>query len=266
MSNIATVHARFLELHRGPAPLLIANAWDAASAALWQQAGAPAIGTSSAALAWSCGYADGGALPSEALLHQVRAIVRVARVPVSVDIEGGYSDDPAAVAALAREVAEAGAVGINLEDGDGDPALLEEKIRAIRAAPGAPLFVNARTDVYLRGLAEGDAAVAMAIERLSRYRDAGADGGFVPGIRALDQIAAIASSVPLPLNVMAVPGLPRPSELAGAGVRRISAGAALFEHAFAAGSRAAARFLEGDFSLSLRDGLDYGDLNRLFAH
>src|SRR3546814_3732428 len=109
-------------------------------------------------------------------------ILRVVSVPVTVDIEDGYSDDPLAVADLARAIAAAGAVGVNIEDGGGAPALLVDKIRAIREPDGAaPLFVNARTDVYLRGMASGDEAVAMTVERLTAYRDAGADGGFVPG-------------------------------------------------------------------------------------
>ena len=259
-------HPRFAELHRQATPLLLPNVWDAASAALWQQAGAAALGTSSAALAWACGYADGGALPREPLLRQVGAIVRVAAVPVSVDLEDGYHDDPGAVAALAAEIAAAGAVGINLEDGAGPPERLAAKIRAIRDALGdAPLFVNARTDVYLRGLATGRAAVDETAARLARYRDAGAEGGFVPGLRDPGDIAAIAAAVPIPLNVMAVPGLPPVAELAAAGVRRISAGSALFQHAYGAGRHAARRFLAGDLAETLRERVDYGELNGLFA-
>ena len=147
----ADAYSRFLELHRARSPLLVANAWDAGSTVLWQRAGAPAIGTSSAAMAWACGYADGGALPVEALLHQVRSIVRVASVPVSIDLEDGYSDDPHAVAALVGQVAAAGVAGINLEDGAGRPEALVEKIQAVREAlGGTPLFVNARTDIFLK--------------------------------------------------------------------------------------------------------------------
>src|SRR3546814_9690421 len=115
-------------------------------------------------------------------LGALHGSLRVVSVPVTVDIEDGYSDDPLAVADLARAIAAAGAVGVNIEDGGGAPALLVDKIRAIREPDGAaPLFVNARTDVYLRGMASGDEAVAMTVERLTAYRDAGADGGFVPG-------------------------------------------------------------------------------------
>lgn len=259
-------HARFLALHRAASPLLIANAWDAASAALWEHAGAPAIGTSSAAMAWACGHADGGTLPRAALMDKVREIVRVTTVPVSIDIEDGYSDDPAEVAALVAEVAAAGAVGINLEDGADAPELLAAKLRAIRGAlDGQPLFVNARTDVYLRGMADGEAAVAMTLERLALYAAAGADGAFVPCIADLGQIAAVAAGTAMPLNVMAMPGLPPLAALREAGVSRISAGEGVFQHAFAAGLDAVRGFLGGDTARRLDTAVPYGELNALFA-
>lgn len=260
-------HAQFAALHDTDVPLLLPNAWDAASARLWQEAGATAIGTSSAAVAWSLGYADGGALPRAELMDSLRRILRVVSVPVTVDIEDGYDDDPQTVAALARELVEAGAIGVNLEDGGGDPALLAAKIRAIRAEAGAaPLFVNARTDVYLRRLAEGEAAAAMAIERLSAYRDAGADGGFVPGLIAAEDAAQIAAAVPeLALNLMSLPGMPPLDALARAGIRRISAGPAFFRHAYGSAEAAVQAWLSGDFAPAFGNALDYGRLNALFA-
>jgi 2-methylisocitrate lyase-like PEP mutase family enzyme len=259
-----TLHARFDALHRGDTPLMIANAWDAASTALWQHAGAPAIGTSSAALAWACGYADGGPLDRDALLGKVREICRVATVPVSIDLEDGYSDDPAQVAALVRDVAREGAVGINLEDGSEAPELLVAKIQAIRAGMGDAFFINARTDVYLRGMASGPEAVAMTIERLGRYAQAGGNGAFVPGISEAADIAAVAAGMHLPLNVMVVPGLPPVVELYRLGVRRISAGPALFQHAFAAGLAATRDFLAGDIGRELHRAMPYDALNALF--
>ena len=260
-------HARFVALHQGATPLLLANAWDAASARLWQEAGAQAIATSSAAVAWSRGYADGGVLPRADLLDSLRGIVRVTSVPVTADIEDGYSDDPAEVAALVVDVVDAGAVGINLEDGGGAPALLAAKITAIRAALGTrPLFINARTDVYLHGLATGVDAIAMSIERLGAYRDAGADGGFVPGLASADDAAAIVAASPgLAINVMAMPGLASPAALSAAGVRRISGGPSLFKAAFGAGEIAARAWLGGDFAPSFVNSLDYARLNRMFS-
>lgn len=262
----ASLHARFVALHHGAAPLLLTNAWDAASARLWQELGATAIATSSAAVAWSRGHADGGALPRADLLDALRGIVRVTSVPVTVDLEDGYGDDPGAVAALVAEVVEAGAVGINLEDGEDAPERLVAKIRAIRARlAGTPLFINARTDVYLRGFATGEAAISATVERLAMYREAGADGGFVPGLADAEAAAAIAARVPLALNVMTVPGLPPIAALQAAGVRRISTGPALFKVAFGAAQDAARAFLGGDPAPLHRSTLDYGAMNALFA-
>jgi 2-methylisocitrate lyase-like PEP mutase family enzyme len=263
---MSSLHARFVALHRQASPLLLSNAWDAASARLWQDAGAPAVATSSAAVAWSRGYADGGALPRAELLASLRGMLRVTTVPLSCDIENGYSDDPEAVAGLVLEIAAAGAVGINLEDGTDAPERLAAKIAAIRRTLGdTPLFINARTDVYLRGMAQGDDAVAMAIERLRGYAAAGADGGFVPGLRAAHEAMAIAAAVPLAVNLLAIEGLPPLEELAKAGVRRVSAGSALFGATYAAGESALRAYLRGDFEPCLVGRLDYARTNAMFA-
>lgn len=261
-----SLHAQFVALHDTDVPLLLPNAWDAASARLWQEAGATAVATSSAAVAWALGHADGGQLPREALLDSLRGILRVVSVPVTVDVEDGYSDDPRVVAELAHSIVSAGAVGVNLEDGAGAPTLLVDKIRAIREADGAaPLFVNARTDVYLRGLASGDEAVAMTVERLVAYRDAGADGGFVPGLTSAEDAAKIVAAVPgLAINVMAIPGLASIDALAQAGVRRISAGPAFFRSAYGTAENSVKAWLGGDFAPSFANALDYTRLNALF--
>src|SRR5690606_15756246 len=191
---------------------------------------------------------------------------RVVAVPVTVDAEDGYSDGPGAVAELMQAIVSTGAVGVNLEDGDGAPTRLVDKIRAIRDTGGAaPLFVNARTDVYLHGLARGDAAVALAVERLTAYRDAGADCGFVPGLASAEDAAKIVAAVPgLAINVMALPGLPSIDALARAGVRRISAGPAFFRHAYGTAEGSVKAWLGGDFAPSFANALDYARLNALF--
>ena len=261
-----SLHDRFVALHHTDTPLLLSNAWDAASARLWQELGATAVATSSAAVAWSRGHADGGALPRAELLDSLRAIVRVTSVPVSIGIEDGYSDDPDAVAALVAEVVAAGAVGINLEDGEGTPELLAAKIAAIRGRlAGSAVFINARTDVYLRGLAAGDAAVDETIARLALYGKASADGGFVPGLADVDAARAIAARVDVALNVMAIPGLPPIAALHAAGVRRISTGPALFKLAYGAANDAARAFLGGDQAPLHRPTLDYNAMNAMFA-
>ena len=142
-------------LHRPGDPVLLANCWDAGSARLIEACGAVAMATTSAGLAWSHGYPDGDALPLSVLTTAVAQIVRVISVPLTVDIEGGYSAEPERVGAVVEAVIEAGGVGINIEDGRGSPELLAAKIRAARAVAdrmGVPLFINARIDVYLKSL------------------------------------------------------------------------------------------------------------------
>ncbi len=258
------LHARFAELHNTDTLLVLPNAWDAGSARLAQEQGAQAVGTTSAAMAWSCGYADGSALPRTALLQRVAEIVRATSIPITVDIEDGYSDDPQQVADLASALAELGAVGINLEDGTGAPALLAEKITAIRAAlAGRPLFINARTDVYLRGFAEGQAAIDMSVERLQAYAAAGADGAFVPGLKQPADIGAVVAGIALPLNVMWLPGIGAHAELLAAGVRRLSAGPALYAHAWSAVEAATGAMLDDALAMPATPP-SYAALNALF--
>ncbi len=212
--------------------LLLANAWDAGSARLASSAGARAIATSSAAVAWAHGWPDGDAVPTELMLQTVAEIVGAVHVPVTVDIEGGYSDDPDRVAGLVLSLLDAGAVGINVEDGARDVGLAAQKIAAARRAAGlrgVDLFINARTDVYLRGLVAPPQRVSEVIVRETRYREAGASGLFVPGITDPDDIAAVAAAVMLPLNVMARPGMVDQATLQALGVRRYSAGSAIAE-------------------------------------
>lgn len=223
----------FKQLHHAAAPLLLANVWDPASAVLVQSSGAPALATSSAAVAWALGYADGGRLPREEIMGAIRRIARVIKVPLTVDMEDGYSDDPETVADIVAEAVDGGACGINLEDSGKAPESLAKKIEAIKRRPqGRQVFINARTDVYLRGLAEGDAAVAMTTERLRLFAEAGADGVFVPGLAAPEAVARVAQGTALPLNLMLMPGMAPIAELHTAGVRRFSAGPSLFRAAY----------------------------------
>lgn len=258
--------AAFRRLHANGV-LRLANAWDAGSARLIESLGAPAIATTSAGVAWSRGYADGDELPTEHLLAAVREIARVIRVPLSVDIEGGYSDDPAIVADNVLRVAELGAVGINLEDGGGTPEALCAKIAAIKqrcAAAGLDVFVNARTDVYLRGLAPAGQRVEAVLARATQYRQGGADGLFVPGLTDADEIRDIAAGAGIPLNVMLRPDLPTVARLESLGVRRLSAGSALSEAVFAHVRQQATEFLQADPAVVPADRMGYGDINGLF--
>jgi 2-methylisocitrate lyase-like PEP mutase family enzyme len=260
---------QFRNLHRGATLLLLPNAWDAVTARLIESLGAKAIATTSAGLAWSRGYPDGNALPEENLIAAIRDIARVIRVPLSVDIEVGCSDVPVAVARLVARLLEMGIVGINIEDGAGCPDLLCWKIAAIRdltAHSGCDLFINARTDIYLRGIASGDDAVAEVLSRASRYRAAGCDGLFVPGLVAADAMERISTLIaPMPLNVMAVPNLPSLDTLQSCGVRRLSAGSSIAQAALGRTCHLVSGFLAGTLSETFEASADYGAVNRLFV-
>ena len=258
----------FRDLHRGGELLVLANCWDAGSARLVASCGARALATTSAGLAWSRGYPDGNQLPPRVLEEAVREIARVSELPLSVDAEGGLAEEPSAVAETVERVVGAGAVGVNLEDGSASPALLCEKIAlAKRAAEraGIRLFVNARTDVWLRGLVPPPRVRDEAIARGRLYADAGADGFFTPGASELATIREIAGAVPLPLNVMLVPKLPPIAELAAHGVRRLSAGSALAQAALGLVRREARAFLDGNTGDPTSGALPYGELNALFG-
>jgi 2-methylisocitrate lyase-like PEP mutase family enzyme len=225
----------FRLLHQGPAPLVLLNVWDAASAAVFARAGAPALGTTSAGVAWSAGYADGEHMPFADLIRVVASICRVVTIPVTVDIERGFGDNAAAVARNVGALIDAGAIGVNIEDGI-DPATktlrpaqqLAERIAAIRELAntrGVPVFINARTDVYFLPRAEPDRQFEDAASRLESYTRAGADGAFAPGLTDTGEIERLASRIGIPLNVYAgYPGVPTIAQLAAAGARRISVG------------------------------------------
>jgi len=256
----------FRRLHEGGL-LVLPNAWDAGTARLIESLGAKAIATSSAGVAWSHGYADGDLLPVPKLLATVEEIVRVVRVPVTVDVEGGYSAEADAVADVVARGLEAGAVGINIEDGAGSPDVLSAKIeRAKEAAArlGVDLFVNARTDVYLRSLAPPERRIEECLARAERYRGAGADGIFVPGITDAAEIREIAAAARLPLNVLARPGLPRATELEALGVRRLSAGSGVAQAVYGQISALASEFLRDGASPPLSEGaMAYARINAL---
>ena len=260
----------FRRLHDRGNLLVLPNAWDAASARVVEACGATAIATTSAGVAWAHGHPDGNALPVNVLVGAVREIARAIRVPLTVDVEGGYADDPARVGEMVAAVIEAGAVGINLEDGAGSPELLCAKIAAARAAAkdvGVDLFVNARTDVYLRGLVPAERAVEATIERGRRYLAAGCDGLFVPYLTAPADMRRIADAIdPAPLNVMAVAGIPAADGLRALDVRRLSAGSALASVALGVVRRLADGFLrDGRSDPLFGEVVAYGEMNALLA-
>jgi 2-methylisocitrate lyase-like PEP mutase family enzyme len=261
----------FHALHVPGDPLLLANAWDVASAKIVAAAGARAIATTSAGAAWGLGHPDGDAIDRETALGLVRRVVAAVDVPVSADIEGGYSSKLSGLVETAEAVVAAGAVGVNFEDCvyDEPAALLsiEDQVARIAALRegGGELFINARTDVYLRGVGDPAGRFAETVRRAAAYVEAGADGVFVPGVTDLDTVRDLTANIDAPVNILAGPGAPSVAELASAGVARISLGSSIASAAYAVVDQAA-RDLHGPGTYtSLTPALDYPTLNTLLS-
>src|SRR5207245_450864 len=223
---------QFRALHEGPGMLVLPNAWDVSGARWIEEAGFPAIATSSAGVAWALGWPDGERISRGEMLAVVRRIALSVRIPVTADVEAGYGRTPEAAAETARGVIAAGAIGLNLEDGTNEASLLDlalqvERIRAVRQAGAAarvPLVVNARTDAFeVKQWAPAE-RFAAAVRRANAYHAAGADCLFVPHVSDAATIGQLAREIDGPLNVIAGPPAPPLSELERLGVRRASRG------------------------------------------
>ncbi len=227
--------ALFGRLHVRGNPLVLFNIWDAGSALIVARAGARAIATGSWSVAAAHGYGDGEQLPLESLLAAVREIVRAVDLPVTVDFETGYGSTPEMVGESVVRVIDAGVVGINLEDqvlGEGRIRPVGEAAARVRAArraadgAGVPVFLNARTDLFLRSdrAAHDDSMLDDALRRAAAYAEAGASGFFAPGLFDEAAIGRLCAASPLPVNILALPGAPSARRLAELGVARISHG------------------------------------------
>ncbi|HEV2621333.1 MAG TPA: isocitrate lyase/phosphoenolpyruvate mutase family protein [Frateuria sp.] len=225
----------FHSLHVRGQPLVLFNAWDAGSARAVAAADAKAIATGSWSVAAANGFRDGECLPLAFALDNLRRIVSAVAQPVTIDLESGYGDAPGQVGATVAAALAAGAIGCNLEDSfpadgrlrdTGEQAVRLEAARRAAQGAGVAMFINARTDVFFQKPAEEHdmAMVEEALQRARAYADAGADGLFVPGVVAAPLIARLAEASPLPINVMAMPGVPGRARLAELGVARISHG------------------------------------------
>jgi 2-methylisocitrate lyase-like PEP mutase family enzyme len=262
--------------HRQPPILLLPNAWDAASARIFVQLGFRAIATTSSGVAAANGYPDGERMPRALMIETTRRIAAAVDRPVTADIEAGYGGDMDAKLDTIRQVVEAGAVGVNIEDSleHGTPALVSEAaqvelIAAIRAAAsgwGVPLVINARTDVYLYNVGDAASRLAEATQRGNAYLAAGADCVFPIGASDADTIAALARDINGPINILASPRTPTIPELASLGVARVSFGGGFTRVALGAVRRAAQEIMEqGTFTSMAQDALPPGDFRSLFA-
>lgn len=225
----------FGAMHVKGKPLVLHNIWDAGTARVALEAGAAAVATGSWSVAAAQGYPDGEKIPLDLLITIVERIVATVDIPVSVDIEGGYGRDAATLHRTIERVIAAGAIGINFEDqvvGENALYSIDEqagRIRAIRQAAdenGVPLFINARTDLFLQSgnAAEHPDLLKEAITRSSAYHDAGASGLFVPGLIDEMLVEELCDTTSLPVNIMMMEGAPSHARLAELGVSRISHG------------------------------------------
>lgn len=267
----------FRAMHDRSRILVLPNAWDAMSARIFEAAGFRAVATTSAGLAYSIGYPDGEAAPREEIVAAIARIARVVRIPLSADIESGFSRDLAGLKSMIKAVIEAGAIGINLEDSvhGGPPQLYSEddavaRIKATRAAAdetGVPLVINARTDVYLLGIGEKSTRFEHAVRRANAYRAAGADCLFVPGPAGAELIRELARAIQGPINVLARPGMPPAPELEKLGVARVSVGSGPAHAAMTITKKIADELLSsGSYATFLAPGtVTYPEANALMS-
>jgi 2-methylisocitrate lyase-like PEP mutase family enzyme len=266
---------RFRAMHRGPGILRLPNAWDVASARVFEEAGFGAIASTSAGVAFSLGYPDGQKISRAEMLARVARIAKSVKVPVTADVEAGYGMGPEDAARTAREVIEAGAVGMNLEDATNDDAhpLLDlslqlERIHAVREAAlktGILLVLNARTDVYLLKVGEPGKRYEEALQRLVAFRDAGADCVFLPGVADAETIGRMVRDVKCPVNILAGPGSPSVPELEKLGVARVSVGSGAMRATLGLVKRIAEELKGSGTYAGLEGGIPYADVNRMLG-
>jgi 2-methylisocitrate lyase-like PEP mutase family enzyme len=236
--SVGDRRARFRALHAREQLFVMPNPWDVGSARLLASCGFEALATTSAGLAWSLGKPDGSVSRDELIAH-VASLAHATPLPLNVDSERCYPDDPGGVTETVALLDSAGAAGFSIEDYDPAADTIDDvKAAAERVAVAAeaahglpdPLVLTGRAENHIRGVDDVEDTIA----RLIAYRDAGADAVYAPGLSGIDQIAAVVSAVGVPVNVLALPNAPTVSELASVGVRRVSTGGSLARAAYGA--------------------------------
>jgi 2-methylisocitrate lyase-like PEP mutase family enzyme len=273
-ANLNTKAEAFRAMHQNPPILLLPNAWDVVSARIFVKAGARAIATTSAGIAFTLGYPDGEKVSREEMLQVVARIARGVDVPVTADIEAGYASTPLGLGETIRAVIDAGAIGFNLEDATGNSSLplfeMEEQLARIHAAreagdrAGVAVVINARTDVYLAQVGEPAGRFEETVRRANAYREAGADCLFVPGVTDLPTLTSLVGRISGPLNVLAGVGSPSVSELERIGVARLSVGSGIMRATLGVAREAANELLQkGTYATFLKTGIPYAEVNEL---
>jgi 2-methylisocitrate lyase-like PEP mutase family enzyme len=261
----------FRSLHRGPEILILPNAWDCASARIFEQAGFPAVATTSAGIAFSLGYSDGERIPQDLMLATVGQISDSVQIPVTADLESGYGD----VAKTTAGLIAAGAVGLNLEDMDHVsqslapvPAQIEKIaiVRRIAASLGVNVVINARTDVFLAEIGEPATRFDRACERLQAYIGAGADCVFLPGLADENIIRRVVETLKFPLNILAGANLPTIPRLRELGVARVSVGSGVMRATLGLTRRIARELKQsGTYTALLEGTMPFAEANTLFG-
>ena len=226
-----TDYEKFHQLHYRSTPLILANAWTAKSAQIAENSGFKAVATSSGAIAESLGYKDGEQISFPELMYMVQRIKASISIPLSVDIERGYTNDLDVLNEHIQKLIDSGVVGINLEDAQGEDIYLKKlnSIKNYLVKTGQQLFINARTDGFLQKL---PSALETTIKRANLYKEAGADGLFVTGVQDTKIIKEIVSSTTLPVNVVGLAKTASISTLTDCGVKRVSMAVLLYKAAY----------------------------------
>jgi 2-methylisocitrate lyase-like PEP mutase family enzyme len=264
----------FRAMHKADPILVLPNAWDAATARVFEKAGARAIATTSAGVAAALGYPDGQKVPRDLMVEAVARIARVVNVPVTFDMEAGYGPAPKNVAETTEAVIRGGGVGFNLEDSTSDPAKplldIEEQLERIRAAreaaerAGVRVVINARTDVYLAQVGEPAGRMQETVRRANAYKGAGADCIFVPGVTDLTTLAELVRQIPAPINVLTTAGCPSVRDLQRIGVARLTVGSGIMRAALAFARDAVNELLQkGSYSTFMEHTIPYQEVNEL---
>jgi 2-methylisocitrate lyase-like PEP mutase family enzyme len=269
--------SQLLQLHYAATPVILINAWDAASAAMIAHCGLPAIASSSAACANALGFPDGQHVPWPQMLDAIRRIVQAVNVPVTADIESGFAINPQQLEASIAQVIETGAVGVNLEDAQpgqdarGPLFPLTEQIERIKAARRTAdaqkihLVINARTDAYWQAGVSPEEALRNTLERGKAYMSAGADCIFVPGLRKPEHIRQVIEHWQSPVNILAGPDVPPIPELTRLGVKRISYGSGPHRAAMGLLRRIGDEARSsGTFNALVEGAVPYAEINGLF--
>jgi 2-methylisocitrate lyase-like PEP mutase family enzyme len=267
---------RLRRLHQGKDILVLPNAWDVASAKVFENAGFPVIATTSAGIAASLGYRDGERIPRQEMLAVVARIVKAVCVPVTVDLEAGYAQTPEEMRETTQQLLASGAVGMNLEDGlrEGPIPLVQtshhaEKIRVVREVcrvVGVDLVINARTDVYRKCVGDAANRFAHTVHRGNAYLHAGADCIFVPGISCADAISELTQQIRGPVNILAVEGTPSIAQLQKLGVARVSFGSGPMRATLGLLERIACELRDkGTFEAMISGATTYAKTQAMFA-